>query len=119
MTTVEEVRAQLDRLKARVKEYQAALHEAGTAQEKADIKGKIATCRTAIRDVQVQLDHLDPPEQRKARKAQRKKLDIGAMSFDFFEKNNVVWSDIEGHTWNQVEAGDFVEVGASMEQLQN
>ena len=49
MTTVEEVRAQLDRLKARVKEYQAALHEAGTAQEKADIKGKIATCRTAIR----------------------------------------------------------------------
>lgn len=119
MTTVEEVRAQLDRLKARVKEYQAALHEAGTAQEKADIKGKIATCRTAIRDVQVQLDHLDPPEQRKARKAQRKKLDIGAMSFDFFEKNNVVWSDIEGHTWNQVEAGDFVEVGASMEQLQS
>lgn len=40
------------------------------------------------------------------------------MSFDFFEHNNTVWSDIEGHTWNQVESGDFVEIGSSMEQLQ-
>lgn len=119
MTPVEECRAQLDRLKARVKEYQAALHEAGSAQERAAIKVKITTCRAAIRDVQVQLDYLDPPEQRKARKAQRKKLDIGAMSFDFFERNNTVWSDIEGHTWNQVESGDFVEIGSSMEQLQS
>ena len=119
MTPAEECRAQLDRLKARVKEYREALARATTAQERGTIRGKIATCRAAIRDVQVQLDHLDPPEQRKARKAQRKKLDIGAMSFDFFERNNVVWSELDGHTWNQVEAGDVVEVGASMEQLQS
>lgn len=119
MTTVEEVRAQLDRLKARVKEYQEALAQASTAQERGTIRGKITTCRAAIRDVQVQLDYLDPPEQRKARKTQRKKLDIGAMPFDFFERNNVVWSELDGHTWNQVEAGDVVEVGTSMEQLQN
>ena len=119
MTPAEECRAQLDKLKARVKEYREALARATTAQERGTIRGKIATCRAAIRDVQVQLDHLDPPEQRKARKSQRKKLDIGAMSFDFFERNNVVWSELDGHTWNQVEAGDVVEVGASMEQLQS
>lgn len=119
MTPAEECRTQLDKLKARVKEYREALARATTAQERGTIRGKIATCRAAIRDVQVQLDHLDPPEQRKARKAQRKKLDIGAMSFDFFERNNVVWSELDGHTWNQVEAGDVVEVGASMEQLQS
>ena len=119
MTPAEECRAQLDKLKARVKEDREALARATTAQERGTIRGKIATCRAAIRDVQVQLDHLDPPEQRKARKAQRKKLDIGAMSFDFFERNNVVWSELDGHTWNQVEAGDVVEVGASMEQLQS
>lgn len=119
MTPAEECRAQLDKLKARVKEYREALARATTAQERGTIRGKIATCRAAIRDVQVQLDHLDPPEQRKARKAQRKKLDIGAMSFDFFERNNVVWSELDGHTWNQVEAGDVVEVGTSMEQLQS
>lgn len=119
MTPVEEVRAQLDRLKARVKEYQEALAQASTAQERGTIRGKITTCRAAIRDVQVQLDYLDPPEQRKARKTQRKKLDIGAMPFDFFERNNVVWSELDGHTWNQVEAGDFAEVSASMEQLQS
>ena len=55
MTPAEEVRAQLDRLKARVKEYQAALHEAGTAQERAAIKGKIATCRAAIRVVRLKV----------------------------------------------------------------
>ena len=73
MTPAEEVRVQLDRLKARVKEYQAALHEAGTAQERAAIKGKITTCRAAIRDVQVQLDHLDPPEQREGQESPAEK----------------------------------------------
>lgn len=71
-----------------------------------------------LRDLQVQIDHLDPPAERKARKAQRKRLDIGAMSFDFFERSGTCWSDLEGHSWEQVEAGDPVELGASMEQLQ-
>ena len=118
MTQLEETRAQLDKLKERLREYQAAAKAAGNAQERAAIKAKITTYRAAIRDVQVQIDHLDPPRERKARKAQRKRLDIGAMSFDFFERNNVVWSDIEGHSWEQVEAGDTVELGATMEQLQ-
>ena len=118
MTTLEETRAQLDRLKARMREYQAQLAQAATARERAELKGKISSYRAAIRDVRVQLDHLDPPAQRKARRAQQKRLDIGAMSFDFFERNNMVWSDIEGHSWAQVEAGDSVELGASMEQLQ-
>lgn len=118
MTQLEETRAQLDKLKERLREYQAAAKAAGSAQERAAVKVKITTYRAAIRDVQVQIDHLDPPRERKARKAQRKRLDIGAMSFDFFERNNVVWSDIEGHSWEQVEAGDTVELGATMEQLQ-
>ena len=71
-----------------------------------------------IRELQEQIDHLDPPKERMAQKQQRKRLDIGAMSWDFFERSGACWSDLEGHTWEQVEAGDPVELGASMEQLQ-
>ena len=86
MTTLEENRAQLDRLKARMKEYQVQLEAETDSQRRAALKAKISTYRAAIRDVQVQIDHLDPPAVRRARREQRKRLDIGALSFDFFER---------------------------------
>lgn len=119
MTALEENRAQLDKLKARMKEYQVQLKAEPDPQRRAALKAKISTYRAAIQDVQVQIDHLDPPEVRKARREQRRRLDIGALSFDFFERSGACWSDIEGHSWQQVEAGDFVELGAGMEQLQS
>lgn len=119
MSALEENRAQLVRLQARMKEYQEQMKMETDSQKRAALKAKISTYRAAIRDVQVQIDHLDPPAVRKARKAQRKRLDIGALSFDFFERSGTCWSDIEGHSWQQVEAGDFVELGTGMDQLQN
>ena len=118
MTALEENRAQLDKLKARMKEYQVQLKAEPDPQRRAALKAKISTYRAAIQDVQVQIDHLDPPEVRKARREQRRRLDIGALSFDFFERSGACWSDIEGHSWQQVEAGDFVELGTGMDQLQ-
>ena len=119
MTALEENRGQLAKLQARMKEYQVQLKAEPDAQRRAALKAKISGYRAAIRDVQVQIDHLDPPAVRKARREQRKRLDIGALSFDFFERSNTCWSDLEGHSWQQVEAGDFVEMGTSMEQLQS
>lgn len=119
MTALEENRAQLAKLQTRMKEYQVQLKAEPDSQKRAALKAKISTYRAAIRDVQVQIDHLDPPELRKARKEQRRRLDIGALSFDFFERSGTCWSDIEGHSWQQVEAGDFVELGAGMDQLQS
>ena len=118
MTPAEECRAQRDKLAARRTQYRTELKETTSPKERERLRAKIRWLGEAIRDVQVQLDHLEPPKERKARKVQRKRLDIGALSFDFFERNNIVWSDLEGHTWTQVQAGDFVELGASMEQLQ-
>ena len=118
MTQLEEFRAQMDKLRVRLKEYKEKQKAASSAQERNEARRKSATYRTMIRELQEQIDFLDPPEQRKARRAQRKRLDIGAMSWDFFERSGTVWSDLDGHSWEQVEAGDFVELGASMEQLQ-
>lgn len=119
MTALEECLAQAERLRARTKEYQAALAEETDPQRRAALRVKLTALRAARQDVRVQIDHLDPPEARRARKAQRKRLDVGALSFDWFERGGTVWSDLEGHTWSQVEAGDAVELGTSMEQLQS
>lgn len=119
MSALEENRAQLAKLQARMKEYQVQLKAETDSQRRAALKVKISGYRAAIQDVQVQIDHLDPPAVRRARREQRKRLDIGALSFDFFERSGTCWSDIEGHSWRQVEAGDFVELGAGMDQLQS
>lgn len=118
MTQLEDFRAQMEKLRARLKEYQEKLKTAATARERDALRQKIRTYGTMIRELQEQIDHLDPPRERKARARKNRKLDIGAMSFDFFERNNVVWSGLDGHSWEQVEAGDPVELGASMAQLQ-
>lgn len=118
MTQLEEFRAQMDKLRTRLKEYQEKRKTAASAQERDELRRKISTYRTMIRELQEQIDHLDPPKERKARARKNRRLDIGAMSFDFFERNNVVWSGLDGHSWDQVEAGDPVELGASVEQLQ-
>lgn len=118
MTQLEDFRAQMGKLRARLKEYQEKQKAAPSAQARDEARRKISTYRTMIRELQEQIDFLDPPKERKARKAQRKRLDIGAMSWDFFERSGVVWSDLEGHTWDQVEGGDMVELGTGLEQLQ-
>ena len=119
MSALEENRAQLAKLQARMKEYQVQLKEETDSQRRAALKAKISGYRAAIRDVQVQIDHRAPPAARRARREQRKRLDIGALNFDFFERSGACWSDIEGHSWQQVEAGDFVELGTGMDRLQS
>lgn len=116
MNALEECREQLARLRARMREYQQRLKGTADAGERGRIQTKLKAYRAAVRDIQVQIDHLDPPQARKARREQRKKLDIGA-NWDFFESSGTCWSDLEGHSWQQVESGDTVRLGATMEQL--
>ena len=118
MTQLEEFRAQMDKLKARREEYKGRLRSASSASERDALRQKLRTYGTMIRELQEQIDHLDPPKERKVRARENRRLDIGAMSFDFFERSGAVWSDLEGCTWEQAEAGDPVELGASMAQLQ-
>ena len=116
MTALEECREQMVRLRARVRAYQEQLKQTTDSGERGRLQTKLKAYRAAIRDIQVQIDHLDPPQARKARREQRKKLDIGA-NWDFFASSGTCWSDLEGHSWKQVESGDTVRLGATMEQL--
>ena len=116
MTPLEDCRTQMDTLKARVRLYKEELAHAQTADQRERLRAKLSAYRAAMRDLQVQIDHLDPPERRRAGK-ERRRLDVGAMPFDWFERGGVCWSDLEGHSWAQVEAGDFVELGTDMSTL--
>lgn len=113
MTQTEELRRQLKTLKARKKEYQEKRKTAPTA-EKPGISLKIKSLQEAVASVQEQLDHLDPPTQRRAKERHRRS-DIGALGFDWFERNKVAWSQMDGHSWSQAEAGDFVHTGKADE----
>lgn len=113
MTQIEELREQLGKLKARKREYQEKMKTAPAA-EKPGISLKIRSLGSAITSVQEQLDYLDPPAQRKAQ-AKRKRLEIGGLGFDWFERNKVAWSDLDGHSWAQAENGDFIHTGKAEE----
>lgn len=119
MTQLEECLEQKQKLTTRLQDYKTKLVEAKTSQERAEYKAKITVYRAALRDLQVQIDYLDPPKERSARKAQKKRLDVGALTFDWFERNNEVWSDIDGHSWAQIQDRDYVELGTDMQQLQH
>ena len=75
MTQLEEFRAQMDRLRTRLKEYQEKRKTAASAQERDELRRKISTYRTMIRELQEQIDHLDPPKERKARARKNRRLD--------------------------------------------
>lgn len=118
MSTLEECKANMAKLKERLAEYVQQMKDEPDAQKRQTLKVKISTYRASIKDMQVQIDYLDPPEVRKARKEQRKRYDIGSCQFDWFERSGKTWADIEGHTWNQLESGDVAELGTDMKKLQ-
>lgn len=111
-------REQLDRLNSRIRELAAALKAEEAPQERERLRARLTSLRSAAKDVRVQLDHYDPPQERRARKEQRQRINVDALGWDWFEYSGVCWSDLEGHTWQQVQQGDPEELQAGPEQLQ-
>ena len=117
MTQLEEFREQLLKLQERQKEYKARLEMASSA-ERPVLREKLRVTGQVIRDLREQINHLDPPEQRAARKREARRFNVGMLDYDFFERNDAVWSDLEGKTWEQVQAGEGVLPGTPTDLLQ-
>lgn len=115
---VPELEAQVTRLKEKIAQCREQIKATDNRSERLSLKGKITVYNQALADIQVQIDHYDPPVKRKARKAASRRINMDAFTYDWLERAGTTWSDIEGHTWQQVQAGDFVQLGASVEQLQ-
>lgn len=115
---VPELEAQVARLKEKIAQCREQIKATDNPSERLSLKGKIAVYNQALADVRVQIDHYDPPVERKARKQAKRRINMDAFTYDWLERAGTTWSDIEGHSWQQVQAGDFVQLGASVEQLQ-
>lgn len=111
-------REQLDKLNSRIRELAAALREEETPSERERLRARLTSLRSASKDVRLQLDHYDPPRERKARKEQRRRISVDGLCWDWFERSGACWSDLEGHTWDQVREGDPAELQAGPEELQ-
>ena len=113
MTQTEELWGQLEKLKARRREYQERLKTAPDG-EKPGLLVKLRSLGEAMASVKEQLAYLDPPAKKRAA-ARRRRMNVEALGFDWFERNGVRWSDLEGHSWAQIEAGDFGKTGKADE----
>lgn len=110
MSAAEECRAQILRLRARIRELRAEMETCTDLSRREVIRDKIKSYRGSIRDLQDQLDHLETPEQR-SRPVRGRTIATDSFTFDFFEYSGTCWSDLEGHSWNQLQSMDFVNVG--------
>lgn len=101
---------QLEKLRNRISEYNEELKTCTDSKRKSELKLKINSLRGSINDLKEQIRHFDPESSLNVSRGSNTVTSSDKFGFNFFERTTVTWSDIEGHTWNQLEAGDFVEV---------
>lgn len=101
---------QLEKLRNRISEYNKELKTCTDSKRKSELKLKINSLRGSINDIKEQIRHFDPESSLNVSRGSNTVTSSDKFGFNFFERTTVTWSDIEGHTWNQLEAGDFVEV---------
>lgn len=101
---------QLEKLRNRISEYNEELKTCTDSKRKSELKLKINSLRGSINDIKEQIRYFDPESSLNVSRGSNTVTSSDKFGFNFFERTTVTWSDIEGHTWNQLEAGDFVEV---------
>ena len=101
---------QLERCRKLLSEYRAELKTCTDSKRKSELKMKIKSLRGSVEDLKIQIKHFDPDSELNTKQYSKGLSSLDAFQYDFFERTTVTWSDIEGHTWSQLEAGDFVEV---------
>ena len=101
---------QLEKLRNRISEYNEELKTCTDSKRKSELKLKINSLRGSINDIKEQIRYFDPESSLNVSRGANTVTSSDKFGFNFFERTTVTWSDIEGHTWNQLEAGDFVEV---------
>ena len=119
MTQLEEYREQMARLRARRTLYKEQLSRERDLYRRSELKRKVRTYSTMIRELQEQIDHLDPPEQRAGRRgaSASRHADVGRLDYDFFSRSTQACADLAGRTREQREQEEYVEMGTSSRQL--
>lgn len=121
VATAEECRAEIAQIRERIRQLKAAVLDGTSTISKASAMVKVQVYNATIKTLQDQLDYYDPSRARRLRTPQRTRISVVGKDnpgWDFFESSGACWSDLSGHSWEQVEDGDVVQLGTSMPELQ-
>ena len=96
-----EAQEERDKIYQRLKEARAAASEATDPGERIRQTSRVKILREMYREACGRVERLRPPEAKrhKARKRSTVSTDCG-VRWDFLERSGLVWSDLEGYTWN-------------------
>lgn len=96
-----EAQAERDKIYQRLKEARSAASEATDPGERIRQTNRAKILRDMYQEACDRVERLRPPEakRRKARKRSTVSTDCG-VRWDFLERSGLVWSDLEGYTWN-------------------
>ena len=96
-----EAQGERDRIYQRLKEARTAASEATDPGERMRQTQRLKILRDMYREACDRVERLRPPEakRRKAPKRAAVSTDCG-VRWDFLERSGLVWSDLEGYTWN-------------------
>ena len=111
MTDICELEAQKKKLYARMKEVRAAIDNTRSSDERRRQQERLRVLRDMYRDACDQLEAARPAQEKRRRSQHRSALSVGGVGFDFFERCGMVWSDLEGCTWNELQ--DVVNDGSA------
>lgn len=114
----EDCREQLEILNNKLKECREQIKNETDADKRFRLKSRATTIRQAIRDIKLQLEHF-APETKVKKNAQTKIVRTDGFEFDFFERTNSAWSDMEGKTWKQIEQEQYtMQTGETSSEMQ-
>lgn len=110
---INELEEQKSKIYTRMKEVRGIIDSATDPDERRKQQERLRILREMYRDACDQLEAARPPQEKRRKTQPRKIFSTDALSWDFFERCGVVWSDIEGRTWSALE--DAAEAGTARE----
>lgn len=115
---LEEYRKQQTLIKARIQLYKEQLNEEASPSRRQELRQKLTAYRTVSRELQEQIDHLDPPPVRKVRRGATQVFSADAFEQSFFATSKEAFSNLKGETWEQLIANQTVDISIQSDMLQ-
>lgn len=108
---ISELEAQKKSIYARMKEVRTIIETTTDNTERRRQQERLKILRDMYRDIVDQIEYFRPPQEKKRKAPNHRTVRANNIRFDFFERCNTVWSDLEGATWN--EFSEVVESGSA------
>lgn len=101
---LKELEEEKSKVYARMKEVRELIQNTTSSDVRRQQSERLRILRDMYRNLVDQIEMIRPPDKKHRKTPTRQIVRTDAVGFDFFERCGSVWSDIEGHTWNEFSA---------------